>query len=784
LFNAVIDTDRDSDKTQNYKSTRMTFSRSRFWLCLLALIFTASLVSAATVATLPATGFGVGSATLNAVANPAGTSYSGHFEYGSTTNYGTQTGDEPLGNGNGIVDFSQPVTGLTVGRIYHFRADITTLGITLHGNDQAFFMPGAPLSTTAAATSIHPGQATLNATINPNDEPTAYWFQYGTNTSYGSITPVGTLPAGTSLVATGDLVTALPRGVTNHFCVVASNIFGQSAGADMSFAVPQGSTSPSGSTGGGVALDIRQPCLELNFLICTNGYYPSAGSIQIPFLGQICLFAGNFAPAGWVMCQGQPFQNISLYNVIGTTYGGDGVSYYLPDFRGCRAVQTAKGTEFVGLSSGVAQEVLTASQLPLHTHSIPLPDYITGTAGSSSAYIYNTQLSLTVNYLIAVSGLYPTQGGATTFEPFVGEVMLDASTVNVPGVPPNGQPLPINQNAALYSLLGTNYGGDGTATFNLPNLPSLLVVGTGQGPMTSWSLGQLTGAISTVMTTAQMPAHQHTVAATGSVTGFTGGNQPVNLIQPSMALQYLISTNGQIPSTTVQATNTMLGQVQLYAGTNLPGGWLPCDGRLLQIANARSLFGVISNWYGGDGLTTFALPNLCGRVPVGTTNGQPGATYGAEQTVLTVANLPPHTHTVPSLDFDRWITLFGLSGNAAGFTADADADQAENGYEWATGSNPTNAQSFDPLTINSSSNNVLIGFPRNTNATDVVFTLLRSTELTQPVVWTAIATNTAGVWTPSSIVTESGSTSPVNVTISDALTNAPAANYRLQITWP
>jgi hypothetical protein len=196
------------------------------------------------------------------------------------------------------------------------------------------------------------------------------------------------------------------------------------------------------------------------------------------------------------------------------------------------------------------------------------------------------------------------------------------------------------------------------------------------------------------------------------------------------------------------------------------------------------LFSVISNYYGGDGISTFALPDMRGRVPVGSTSGQPGAVYGAEQTVLTVANLPPHTHAVPSLDFDRWITSFGLSGAAAAFTADADSDAAENGYEWATGTNPTDAQSFDRLTINSSGNNVLIGFPRNTNATDVVFTLLRSTNLAQPGAWTAIATNTAGVWTPSAIVTESGSTSPVNVNISDALTNAASANYRLQITWP
>jgi microcystin-dependent protein len=309
-------------------------------------------------------------------------------------------------------------------------------------------------------------------------------------------------------------------------------------------------------------------------------------------------------------------------------------------------------------------------------------------------------------------------------------------------------------------------------------------MGIGQGPTSLWELGQQTGVEYGYMTQAQMPAHQHTVPSLGTLTGFSGSNQPQTLMQPSMAFKFLICTNGQIPSASIQATNQMLGEIQIYAGTNLPGGWLLCDGSLLQIADARSLFGVISNWFGGDGITTFAIPNMCGRVPVDTTNGQPGAAYGTEQIVFTASNLPPHTHSVPSQDFDFWITSFGLNGVEAGFNADADSDSAQNGFEWATGSNPTNAQSQVPLTISSAGGTANIQFPRNTNATDVVFTLLRRTNLAESGAWTAIVTNTAGVWTPSAVVAESGSTNPVNVTISDALTNAASANYRLQITWP
>jgi len=88
----------------------------------------------------------------------------------------------------------------------------------------------------------------------------------------------------------------------------------------------------------------------------------------------------------------------------------------------------------------------------------------------------------------------------------------------------------------------------------------------------------------------------------------------------------------------------------MFAGNFAPAGWNFCDGSLLQISQYSALFNLIGTTYGGDGQTTFALPNLLGRVPVhqGTdTNGnsyiigQPG---GVETVTLTVAQLPAHTH--------------------------------------------------------------------------------------------------------------------------------------------
>jgi len=755
--------------------------------CLWVSLFSTTFVHGATVATLPATGITTSSVTLNGVANPAGTTYLGDFQYGATTNYGSTTASQFLGNGTSNTNFSQTVDGLMGGQLYHYRARISSVFFSsIFGNDATFFIPAPPAAVTSAATAIHPGQGTLNATVNPNALPTTYWFQHGATTNYGSSTPMNSLPAGTSPIAVSTLITDLPRGTNYHFCVVASNAAGQTFGPDMSFVVPQGLTGPTESVGAGQPYDIRQPSLEVNFIICTNGSFPS-GSVAIPFLSEICLFAGNIAPAGWALCQGQLLDinaNDSLFYTFGTTFGGDGITTFaLPDFRGRRAVGTGGEQDLVeGEQFGSDFVTLNLNQIPAHTHSLPYPDSATGSAGGGQPS-QNSGPGLAINYLIVLAGFYPIQNN-TVSEPFLGQIVLTAYGPVIQGMgSTSGSTLPINQNQALYTLLSTNFGGNGQNTFDLPNLQSRVPIGAGQGPVTFWSVGQSAGADSVTITAAQMPAHQHAIPSLGIETGIAGGNQPVKLQPLTLPLQFVISTNGEAPSATVEATNEMTGEIQIYGGTNAPTGWAVCDGSILKITNCPALFAVISNYYGGDGITTFALPDLRGRTPVGSSNGIPGAVYGAEQIVLTEANLPPHTHTAPMLDFDRWMTSFGVTGYAAGFNADADSDLADNGYEWATGTTPTNASSFADLAISSSRTNVLIDFPRNTNALDVVFTLQRTTNFTGSLNWTGIATNVSGVWSPAGIVTENDASNPATVSVSNSATNS-VAEYRLQVSWP
>jgi microcystin-dependent protein len=92
-----------------------------------------------------------------------------------------------------------------------------------------------------------------------------------------------------------------------------------------------------------------------------------------PYVGEIRMFAGNFAPAGWQFCQGQLMpisENTTLFQLIGTTYGGDGESTFaLPDLRGRLPIHQGNG--FILAETGGAEEItLTVSQIPGHSHSM------------------------------------------------------------------------------------------------------------------------------------------------------------------------------------------------------------------------------------------------------------------------------------------------------------------------------------------------------------------------------------------------------------------------------
>ena len=146
----------------------------------------------------------------------------------------------------------------------------------------------------------------------------------------------------------------------------------------------------------------------------------------------------------------------------------------------------------------------------------------------------------------------------------------------------NGQLLPISQNTALFSLLGTNYGGDGRSTFGLPNLQGRAVMHPGQGPgLSPRSLGETGGSDTVTLLQSQMPSHTHALVASNEIgedrkaageaaarsTGgplygpvpatpvalavesvsVLGGSQPHNNLMPYLTLNFCIALQGVFP---------------------------------------------------------------------------------------------------------------------------------------------------------------------------------------------------------------------------------------------
>ena len=90
---------------------------------------------------------------------------------------------------------------------------------------------------------------------------------------------------------------------------------------------------------------------------------------------------------------------------------------------------------------------------------------------------------------------------------------------------------------------------------------------------------------------------------------------------------------------------TYLGEIKMFAGNFPPAGWMFCEGQLLPISENETLFQLIGTTYGGDGESTFALPDLRGRIPIHQGGGFILAeTGGAEEITLTVAQIPAHSH--------------------------------------------------------------------------------------------------------------------------------------------
>lgn len=127
-----------------------------------------------------------------------------------------------------------------------------------------------------------------------------------------------------------------------------------------------------------------------------------------PFIGEVAMFAGNFAPRGWAKCEGQLLpisQNTALFSILGTTYGGDGrTTFALPDLRGRVAIHPGRGPGLSSYKLGQKGGYESAISTTALRGSLTLG----GTANGGSA-ISTIQPYGTVNYIICLQGVYPSR---------------------------------------------------------------------------------------------------------------------------------------------------------------------------------------------------------------------------------------------------------------------------------------------------------------------------------------------------------------------------------------
>lgn len=201
--------------------------------------FTTSGIVAPAVTTGSASVITKTGATLQGTIIPNGFIANGWFEWGITTSYGNSSLRQSLGNGSDPVAVSQAIGGLTTDTLYHYRAVGENGGGGTFGPDQTFTTLASTLNTpdvvSTAASNLTHTTTTLNGTINPNGLSSVAWFEWGTDTAYGNITPAQSVGAGSTPAPVNQTISGLLVGVVYHYRIVGENSDGTAAGDDQTF---------------------------------------------------------------------------------------------------------------------------------------------------------------------------------------------------------------------------------------------------------------------------------------------------------------------------------------------------------------------------------------------------------------------------------------------------------------------------------------------------------------------------------------------------------------------
>lgn len=189
------------------------------------------------VTTQPATSVAETTATLNGKVNPNGLETKIHFEYGTTTSYGSKTAEVSVGSGTTTLEKAQGLSGLKANTLYHFRIVASNADGSSQGIDRTFTTGGPPEVSNSGIEFHASGEgATLKASVDPNGHSTTYQFEYGTKSGvYTNTTPIESAGSGTTPKAVSYTVTGLTPGTWYYWRVTASYSGGKVSASESIF---------------------------------------------------------------------------------------------------------------------------------------------------------------------------------------------------------------------------------------------------------------------------------------------------------------------------------------------------------------------------------------------------------------------------------------------------------------------------------------------------------------------------------------------------------------------
>ena len=318
------------------------------------------------------------------------------------------------------------------------------------------------------------------------------------------------------------------------------------------------------NAGASQAHENMQPYLTLTYCIALQGIFPTpelgGEPMAQPYVGEIRIFAGSFAPAGWAFCDGQLPADLRERDAV-PAHRHDLRRRRPGDLRAagpagprCRSTR-APGSTYQPQTGGVEAVTLTVNQIPAHTHPLagdaqpgkrdrpgqpgaraharrrrsrptapttrPSSLHAVGRQRRSAAASRTTNMQpyLCVDFIISLFGIFPSPDlGAAHVRPVRRrDPHLRLQFAPTGWAQCNGQLMPITQNTALFSLLGTFYGGNGKSTFALPEPPGIGSDAPRAGAGAGRPLPGRAGGTETVtLLESEIPAHTHAVTGSGS----------------------------------------------------------------------------------------------------------------------------------------------------------------------------------------------------------------------------------------------------------------------------